>query len=100
MNSSGLGTFGSATFGAAGPYAPLQKYLAARYANVVVLTFQEIGDLLGFPLPAIARVERDWWGPPAPGSALSTQSQSWTLARRTATPNLMAQTVLFERTSA
>jgi hypothetical protein len=27
-----------------------------------VLTFGQIEDLLGFALPAPARVQRDWWG--------------------------------------
>lgn len=95
MNTSGLGTFGSG-----GAYGALQKYLTARYADAVVLTFAQIEDLIGFALPDTARVELGWWAAAAPGAAASTQSQSWTLAKRTATANLSAETVLFERTSA
>lgn len=95
MNPSALSTFGSG-----GAYAALQKYLTARYADAVVLTFAQIEDLLGFSLPEPAWVELSWWALPVSGAAPSAQSQSWTLAKRTATPNLSAETVLFERTSA
>lgn len=94
MNRSGLGVLASS-----GAYAALQKYLTGRYANVVVLTFGEIEDLIGFPLPALARVQQDWWAAPVAGSPTSSQAQSWILSHRTAAPNLMAQTVLFERTT-
>lgn len=86
-----------APFGSAGAYASLQKYLTARYADAVVLTFAQIEDLLGFALPGPAWVEPAWWAVPAQGGVASTQSQSWILARRSATPNLSAETVLFER---
>jgi hypothetical protein len=85
------------TFGSGGAYASLQKYLTARYADAVVLTFAQIEDLLGFALPHSAWVEPGWWAAAAPGAVPSVQSQSWTLAKRTATPNLPAETVLFER---
>ena len=38
-----------------GRYLLLYKYLENRYANMVVLTFAEIEDLLGFALPDQAR---------------------------------------------
>jgi hypothetical protein len=88
------------TFGSSGAYAGLQKYLTARYADAVVLTFGQIEDLLGFALPEPAWKEPAWWAAPAPGATASVQAQSWTLAKRTATPNLPAETVLFERISA
>lgn len=91
MNASAFSAFTS------GGYGPLQKYLAARYADAVVLTFAQIEDLLGFPLPDAAWVEPGWWALPATGAVSSTQSQSWSLAKRTATPNLPAETVRFER---
>ena len=91
MNASALSSFTS------GGYGSLQKYLTTRHADAVVLTFAEIEDLLGFPLPDAAWVEPGWWAPPATGVVPSTQSQSWTLAKRNATPNLRAETVLFER---
>ena len=44
-----------------GKYVLLYKYLENRYADTVVLTFAEIEDLLGFPLPEQARLQREWW---------------------------------------
>ena len=85
------------TFASSGAYAALQKYLTARYADAVVMTFMEIEDLVGFALPDPARLDPAWWGASAAGATPSAQWQAWTLAKRRATPNLPASTVLFER---
>lgn len=84
-----------------GEYQLLYKYLRERYANRVVLTFAEIEDLLGFALPASARLQREWWGggTAGPASRPTTQSDSWTLASRTAVVNMLAQHVVFDRHS-
>ena len=76
-------------------YMSLHQYLDARFANIVVMTFGEIEDLLGFALPVSARRDPRWWA----GDDLSNaaHSNAWLLAKRTATPNLPAQTVVFER---
>lgn len=81
-------------------YLSLHKYLDDRYANTVVLTFGEIEDLLGFTLPDLARLQQEWWANVDADSTPSAQSRSWTQASRTAKPNLLAQTVVFERASA
>ena len=78
-------------------YRTLSTFLQSRFADRLVLTFAQIEDLLGFPLPAPARVEQTWWDLATVGAAPSEQSQSWTGASRTATVNLSAKTVLFER---
>jgi hypothetical protein len=80
-----------------GEYRLLYKYLRDRHANRLVLTFAEIEDLLGFSLPAPARLQRQWWGSEDESANPTSQSESWTRASRTATVNLSAQTVLFER---
>src|SRR5713101_226034 len=80
-----------------GRYKSLYQYLENRYANTVVLTFAQIEDLLGFPLPDSARVDHEWWANKDPNDTPQPHSRSWTLASRTATPNLQAQTVVFER---
>jgi hypothetical protein len=79
-----------------GKYRFLYKYLEERYANTVVLTFGEIEDLLGFSLPEQARVSQEWWTD-AVEDPSPNYSDSWILARRTATPNLRARSVAFER---
>jgi hypothetical protein len=75
----------------------LYKYLSERYAQRVVLKFSEIEDLLGFSLPDQARRRREWWTEGAPEFDLLNFADSWTLANRTASPNLLAQVVVFER---
>lgn len=82
-----------------GKYQLLYKYLDDRYANTVVLTFAEIEDLLGSTLPDQARRQPEWWTRTATGGHQLNHSDSWTLANRTARPNLLAQTVVFERAS-
>ena len=80
-----------------GTYLLLYKYLENRYADTVVLTFAQIEDLLGFTLPDQARLHREWWTDAATKAAGPNYSDSWILASRTAVPNLLAQTVVFER---
>jgi len=78
-------------------YAPLHKYLANRYADTVVLTFAQLEDLTGGPLPEPARAQQDWWTSTERDADKSSRADAWLLAGRTAQPNLMAQTVTFER---
>ena len=80
-----------------GKYASLYAYLENRYADVVVLTFGQIEDLLGFALPELARTDDDWWTRAGAQVEKSPCSDAWVLAGRTAAPNLGAQTVAFER---
>jgi hypothetical protein len=81
-----------------GKYGMLYKYLEHRYADVVVLTFAQIEDLLGFALPQLARTYQPWWtlGANVQGAP---HGDAWTLAGRTATPNLQSKTVIFARSS-
>ena len=81
----------------AGTYEALYHYLEKRYANSVVLTFAQIEDLLGFRLADAARVDPTWWSNDDLHDPRLAQSRAWTRASRTATVNLGAQTVLFER---
>jgi hypothetical protein len=80
-----------------GKYLLLYNYLENRYANTVVLTFAEIEDLLGFVLPDQARLHQEWWTDAEKTAAGPHYSDSWILASRTAIPNMLAQTVVFER---
>lgn len=83
--------------GDAGEYRLLFVYLRDRFSDRLVLTFGQIEDLLGFALPAPARVQRDWWGNSGSDADRPRQSDAWTLAGRTASVNLSAQAVTFER---
>ena len=83
----------------AGKYRWLYEYLEKRYANTVVLTFGQVEDLLGFSLPDLARTDHEWWTIADISTAEARCSDAWTLASRTARPNLAARTVAFERVS-
>jgi hypothetical protein len=80
-----------------GEYRLLHKYLRDRFANRLVLSFSEIEDILGFSLPESARQQQEWWATDESVARGSAQSESWTLASRTATVNMAAQNVMFER---
>ena len=82
-----------------GKYLLLYKYLENRYANSVVLTFAQIEDLVGFPLPDQARSQREWWTDASAAQAGPSYSDAWKLASRTASPNLLAKIVAFDRPS-
>jgi hypothetical protein len=83
--------------GMAEAYLSLHRYLANRYSDVVVLTFAQVEDLLGSPLPAPAKQDPAWWN--SDDDRNFGHSNSWRLAQRTAVANLAALTVTFERSS-
>lgn len=78
-------------------YRPLHAYLSGRFADSIVLTFGQIEDLLGHTLPGRAYTESGWWTSAEAGTTESLQSSAWIRAQRTATVNLAARTVLFDR---
>src|SRR5437762_10490708 len=82
-----------------GKYLLLYEYLHNRYADTVVLTFGQIESVLGFALPDQARLNQQWWTNVNLAAAGNTYSDAWILASRIATPNLLAQTVAFQRAS-
>ena len=58
-------------------YSALEQYLNKQVDKVVLLTFSEIEELIGGPLPKSA-VERDqWWG----ASLRHTHAQTWEKSR-------------------
>jgi hypothetical protein len=75
----------------------LHAYLIGRFADAIVLTFAQIEDLLGFALPAAARVRAEWWSSDDQDEEPAPQRDAWRRANRTATPNLFSRTVRFER---
>jgi hypothetical protein len=81
----------------AGPYRMLYEYLEKRHADTVVLSLQQVQDLLGFALPDPAHTDPAWWSNTGGGTSEALWSDAWTLANRTATPNLRANNVVFER---
>ena len=76
--------------------ATLRNYLTNRYADIVMLTFDQIEGLLGFRLPDAARTQEEWWTGTCRDGDERSCSDAWILAGMTARPNLLAQTVVFE----
>jgi len=76
-------------------YMPLYTYLDRRYADTVVLTFEQIEALLGFAPPSPAFADAEWWTHSA--GASDRHSAAWTAARRSAAPQVRARIVAFER---
>ena len=75
-------------------YVPLYTYLEQRYASTVVLTFNQMEELLGFALPAPACTDLEWWTSTADRHR---HAAAWIGAGRTAVPNLSARIVTFDR---
>jgi len=82
-----------------GKYRGLYEYLERRYANTVALSFVQMEDLIGFALPPEARTDPTWWTGTDTTAAAPSHSNAWSLTQRTATPNLLARNVVFQRTS-
>ena len=78
-------------------YHELSTYLENRYAQTVVLTFEQIEALLGFALPPRARSDWGWWIAAGTDEPTARHRDAWILAHRTAAPNFAAGIVVFER---
>jgi hypothetical protein len=75
-------------------YEPLCKYLIDRTERVVRMTFAEIEQVLGRPLPPSARKHQAWWANEEVGT--HSHARSWLDARRkTRGLDLNAATVEF-----
>lgn len=55
-------------------YESLAKHLARSGAHELVMTFAQLEQILGAPLPASARTHRPWWANSAHGHV---QSKGW-----------------------
>jgi hypothetical protein len=56
-------------------YDRLTVFLRDQVANEIILTFNEINDLMGVTLPLAARTHRQWWENQA--SAVGRQCHAW-----------------------
>ena len=83
-----------------GKYAPLYRHLAALTAPELRVSFAELEAILGFELPASARLYRPWWSNQKRGAghshALAWQAAGW----KTRAVDLNAETLVFERMGA
>lgn len=82
---------------ARGKYRRLYAHLCSLSAQEWSTSFGEIESVLGFDLPASARLHRPWWGNQSNGNGHS-QSLAWTLAGwETANVDMDAETLLLRR---
>lgn len=80
-----------------GKYRRLYRYLCDLPLREWMTSFAEIEVVLGFALPASARLHRPWWANKNRGSGHS-QALAWTLAGwETAEVDLDAETLLLRR---
>ena len=82
---------------ARGKYAPLYRHLSAKDGADWRVSFAELEAILGFELPASARLHRPWWSNPkrgaGPSQALAWHAAGW----RTRAVDLEEETLVFER---
>ena len=78
-----------------GKYSKLYTHLRSRPAELWRTTFREIESVLGFELPASARLHRPWWANQRGGNGHS-QALAWSIAGwETADVDLEAETLTF-----
>ena len=58
-------------------YINLTLYLGQLDAGLWEATFQEVEEILGFPLPDSARQYREWWANQGRSQSLSWQGAGW-----------------------
>lgn len=86
----------TARAGRSSVYDPLRELLQDREDGTVPMTFSEIEEVLGRPLPASARRHRPWWANERHGT--HTHAQAWLEAgRRTENVDMDLETVEFVR---
>ena len=82
---------------ARGKYRNLYAHLCSLAGQEWHASFRDIETVLGFELPASARLHRPWWGNQSNGNGHS-QSLAWTLAGwETAHVDMDAETLLLRR---
>ena len=82
---------------ATGRFVPFQEYINNRFADTFVLTFDDIEDISGFPLPDRARTDQQWWTSADADPSAAPYVDAWARADRSARVNMGARTVTFER---
>jgi hypothetical protein len=78
-----------------GRYAPLHAFLAAKPVLPLTLSFDQVGLILGFTLPPLARMRSQWWANRKAAGTNHTQSLAWIEAGLKAKPDLGRQIVTF-----
>ena len=80
-------------------YDPLRRELESTRERTIRLTFSEIEDILGRPLPVSAYKFSAWWGNESSRKARHTQAMAWLHAGFAARVSLKQRAVEFQRPS-
>lgn len=83
-----------------GKYAPLYRHLIAMAGFDWRVSFAEIEAILGFELPASARLYRPWWSNQKRSSGHSHALAWYAAGWKTRAVDLEAETLVFERVKA
>lgn len=78
-------------------YDPLRRELESTRERTIRLTFSEIEDILGRPLPVSAYKFSAWWGNESSRKAGHTQAMAWLDAGFAARVSLKQRSVEFHR---
>jgi hypothetical protein len=78
-------------------YDPLRDYLQQCNLQNLRMSFAEIEDLLGRPLPPSARRRAEWWANEDPDITAHVQCRAWQSAGYAAEVNLTGKAVTFRR---
>ena len=82
-----------------GKYQRLYTYLSVHRAQEWRTSFSEIESIIGFELPASARIHRPWWANRRSVSG-HTQALAWNIAGwETAEVDMDSETLIFRRRS-
>ncbi len=82
---------------ARGKYRRLYEHLSSLSVSDWVTSFAEIESIIGFDLPASARLHRPWWANQSSGNG-HTQTIAWSVAGwETANVDMEAETLMFRR---
>lgn len=80
-----------------GKYAPLYRHLAEMSTTEWPASFAELEGILGFDLPASARLYRPWWSNQRHGTGHSHALAWYVAGWKTRSVDLDAETLVFER---
>ena len=81
-----------------GKYQGLYSYLTSLQVSEWRTSFNEVESVIGFELPASARLHRPWWGNQRGGNGHS-HALAWSVAGwETAEVDMDAETLVFRRT--
>jgi hypothetical protein len=78
-------------------YDALRDHLAIERVRELRISFPQVEQIIGRPLPRSAYIHAWWWSNEDPATTLHVQCRSWQAAGYEATPDLKARLVTFRK---